>query len=121
MSDGQSNPTTQIDDSEKTYVLIVHGLYLASLMLGVTSIIGVVMAYVKRDNAQEWAASHYQYAIYTFWLGFLYTVISLVLCMVLIGFLMLFGVLIWFIIRSVIPITKALNQEPMDNPTTWWI
>jgi uncharacterized membrane protein len=121
MSDNLSNLSSDSSESEKTYALIVHGLYLASLVLGVTSIIGVVMAYVKRDGAQDWAASHYTYAIHTFWLSLLYTAISVILCFVLIGFVMLFGVLIWFIIRSIIPITRALNLEPMDNPRAWWV
>jgi uncharacterized membrane protein len=121
MSYPEAPPAIDPTQSEKTYIMVVHGLYLASAVLGVTSLIGLIMAYVKRDGAQEWAVGHYQYAIRTFWLGLLYSCVSFVLCFVLIGIPMLFGVFIWFIVRSVIPLVKASNLEPIDNPTTWWV
>lgn len=121
MSDESVTRVSDETTNEKTYVMVVHGLYLASVILGVTSIIGVVMAYVKREGAQDWAVGHYQYAIRTFWLGILYTFISAILCFVLVGFLLLFAVYVWFIVRSVIPLVKASNLQPIDNPTTWWI
>jgi uncharacterized membrane protein len=121
MSDNLSPRVSAEDENEKTFIVVLHALYLASAITGVTSIIGLVMAYVKRDDAQEWSVSHYQYAIRTFWIGLLYGFISLVLCFVLIGFFMLFAVYVWFIVRSVMPIIKAMNMQPVENPTTWWI
>jgi uncharacterized membrane protein len=121
MSDHVSPPVIDPTETERTYVLVVHGLYLASAVLGITSIIGLVMAYVKRDGAQDWAVSHYQYAIRTFWLGLLYGSISILLCVVFIGFFLLFAVFIWFIVRCVIPLVKASNYQPIDDPTTWWV
>jgi uncharacterized membrane protein len=121
MSEESTSRVVDEAETEKTYVIIVHALYLASVVLGVTSLIGLVMAYVKRDGAQDWAAGHYQYAIRTFWLGLLYTTVSAVLVFVFIGIPLLFGVYIWFIVRSVIPLVKATNREPIDNPTSWWI
>lgn len=121
MSDNVTPPAYNTADPEKTYVLILHSLYLASSVTGITSIIGLVMAYVKYDGAEEWARGHYQYAIRTFWLGLLYASISLVLCLAVVGFLMLFGVFVWFIARSVVPIVKAIDRKPMDDPRTWWV
>jgi uncharacterized membrane protein len=121
MSEEMSPPVIDDTENEKTYVMVVHGLYIASAVVGITSLIGVIMAYVKRDGAQGWAVGHYEYAIRTFWLGLLYSAISFVLCFVLIGFLMFFGVYVWFLVRSIIPIVKASNLQPIDNPKTWWI
>jgi uncharacterized membrane protein len=71
MSDNMSPPVYDGTQSEKTYVIIVHALYLASAVVGISSIIGLIMAYVKADTAEPWAVSHYQYAIRTFWIGLL--------------------------------------------------
>jgi uncharacterized membrane protein len=35
--------------------------------------------------------------------------------------LMLFGLYIWFIVRSILPIVQASNLQPMRNPQTWWV
>jgi uncharacterized membrane protein len=121
MSDESASRVVDETETEKTYVIIVHALYLASVVLGVTSLIGLVMAYVKRDGAQEWAQGHYEYAIRTFWLGLLYSVVSFVLVFALIGIPLLIGVYVWFIVRSVIPLIKASSLQPIDNPTTWWV
>jgi uncharacterized membrane protein len=121
MSDEISPRAIEAIESEKNFIMVVHGLYLASVLLGVTSLIGLIMAYVKYDSAQEWAQTHYQYAIRTFWIGLLYGFISLILCTVIIGFFLLFAVFVWFIVRSVVPLVKASNLQPIDNPTTWWV
>lgn len=45
---------------------IVYFLYLAGLVFGITGIIGVVMAYINRNDAPEWLETHYQFQIRTF-------------------------------------------------------
>ena len=80
---------------------IIYILYLASILVGITSIVGLVMAYINRDDGPDWLRSHYRYQIRTFWIGFLYGVISGILCLVFIGFLLLLVLLVWFIVRCV--------------------
>jgi uncharacterized membrane protein len=63
MSDNISPPAYDGTQSEKNYVIAVHALYLASAVVGISAIIGLIMAYVKSDSAEPWAESHYQYAI----------------------------------------------------------
>jgi uncharacterized membrane protein len=121
MSDNFSNvPNGNVTD-EKTYATIVHGLYLASYIFGITSIIGLVMAYLRRDACEDWARSHYVYAIRTFWIGLLYSLIGALLCFVLIGIPILIGVAVWFGVRSIIAILRAQKAEELPNPETWWI
>ncbi len=99
---------------------IVSLLYLASPLLGVTAIIGVVLAYVWRGEPHEdWESSHYTYAIYTFWLALIGTVVSLVLMMVLIGFLTIIAVGVLALVRSVLSLVNAQRREAMPNPQTW--
>lgn len=119
MSDNLSG---QIDlEEEKTWVVVVHVLYLAAFVTGITAIVGVVLAYLRKDSASEWAYGHYVYAIRTFWIGLLALIITFLLCFVLIGFILIPLVAVWFILRSVLPLVKATRGEALANPETWWI
>jgi uncharacterized membrane protein len=53
-------------------VKLVYGLYLVSVLVGLTLLVGLVMAYINRGQvAGTWAESHYTYQIRTFWIGLL--------------------------------------------------
>src|SRR5262245_7605248 len=48
--------------------LISAGLVVFAPLVGVFGIIGVIVCYVKRDDAQNtWVASHFRWLIRTFW------------------------------------------------------
>jgi uncharacterized membrane protein len=42
--------------------IIVYVLYLAGFVLGITPLIGLVVAYVSRDDAPSWLQTHYKFA-----------------------------------------------------------
>ena len=99
---------------------IVSLLYLASCVLMVSGLVGLVLAYVWRGEPhEEWESSHYTYLIRTFWLGLVGALVSIVLMLVLIGFLLIFAVGIWVIVRCVLSLVNAQKQQPMPNPETW--
>ena len=100
---------------------LIYILYLVSFVFGLTSIIGVVFAYVNRGQSEDWIEGHYTYQIRTFWIGILYAVIAIILAALLVGFLLFFLVAIWVIARCVIGLQKAARNEPVANPKTWWI
>jgi uncharacterized membrane protein len=101
--------------------LIIYVLYLAGLLVGITAVVGVVMAYIARDRAEGWVVSHYEFQIRTFWLTLLYTVIGVVLSFVLIGIPVLMATLVWFIIRNVKGLIRASQDEPIPDPKSWLI
>ena len=41
---------------------IIYILYLAAVIFGLTAIIGVIMAYINKNEAPAWVASHYQFS-----------------------------------------------------------
>ena len=99
---------------------IVSLLYLSSFILGVTSIVGVILAYVwKGEPKEEWEVSHFQYLINTFWIGFVGSIVSVVLMIVLIGFLLWAAVAVLMVVRCVLSLINAQKQEAMPNPETW--
>lgn len=99
---------------------LVYILYLLGLVFGgITSLVGVIMAYINRDEAADWVKSHYQYQIRTFWICLLYGLVGVILSAVGIGFLILFFVLVWWIVRCVKGLQAMEKQEPVANPTSW--
>jgi uncharacterized membrane protein len=51
---------------------IVYYLYLAGILtVGITTIVGLIFAYVNRGEADGMARSHFDFQIGTFWKGFL--------------------------------------------------
>jgi len=102
-------------------VKLVYVLYLASFVLGVTAIVGVVFAYVNRGQSDDWVETHYTYLIRTFWIGLLYFAVGGFLAIFIIGVFVLFGVAVWVIVRCVIGLQKAARAEPIADPQSWWI
>ena len=106
------------DQAPKT-ALIVYGLYLASLIVGITSLIGVIVAYVYRKDAADWLQTHYRFQIRTFWIGVLYSLVGVILAMVFIGWFILVFAAVWLIVRCVIGIKRLGEQKPIANPASW--
>lgn len=100
---------------------LIYVLYLAGLVVGITGLIGLVLAYINRSKAEPWVETHYTWLIRTFWLGLLYVLVSFVLMLVVIGFVLMFAVAVWFIARCIIGLQAAGRGEPIKNPSGWFI
>ena len=98
---------------------IVYILYLVALAIGITGIVGVVMAYINHDDAPDWLKSHYRFQIRTFWIGALYIVIGSILSVVIVGLLVLLSWVIWLIIRCVKGLKYPDRKEDYPEPATW--
>lgn len=99
---------------------LIYILYLVSALVGVTALVGLVMAYLNRGQASgTWAESHYTYQIRTFWIGLLYALISALLMLVGIGFLLIIAVAIWAIVRCIRGLQWAAAGNAVPDPQTW--
>ncbi|TIV06568.1 MAG: hypothetical protein E5V94_12120, partial [Mesorhizobium sp.] len=79
---GPSSAPRQTDrwlEPGQTNALVIYILYLAGLVIGITGIVGIVLAYINRGKAGGFVESHYTFLIRTFWIGLLYALISVVL------------------------------------------
>lgn len=124
MSDPQQQTPRQTDrwlEPGATNVQVIYVLYLAGLVIGVSVLIGVVIAYVNRGKAGGWVETHYTWAIRTFWIGVAYAVVSFILMLAAIGFLLLFATAVWFIVRCIIGLQAAGRGEAIKNPDSWLI
>jgi uncharacterized membrane protein len=105
-------------DARQT-ALIVYALMLVPIVIPVTHIVGLVMAYVSRDTAPDWLKTHYSYQIRTFWIGLLYFAAACVLCVILIGFVLVPAVVIWYIVRCALGLSRLMRSEPVSTVETW--
>lgn len=98
---------------------IISLLYLGSYVTGFSGLVGIVLAHVwQGENKEDWAASHFTYAIRTFWFGFIGFVVAGFLTFFLIGLLLFPLVMVWVGVRSVMSMIKAQKREPMPDPNT---
>ncbi|WP_173934984.1 DUF4870 domain-containing protein [Chelativorans sp. Marseille-P2723] len=100
-------------------IQVIYVLYLLGFVIGISALVGIVMAYLNRGQSAEWLETHYTWAIRTFWIGVLYAVISTVLMVVGIGFLLMLLVAVWLVVRVVIGLQRVSRNEPISNPLSW--
>ncbi len=116
---GQTFPNAPSrDETARNYAVIVHACMAAAMVTGgVTSIVGVVVAYLKRaDAAGTIYDSHLHYAIRTFWIGLAMGVAGFILTFVFIGIFLLIFTGVWYIIRVVRAFLAWADQKPIDDP-----
>ncbi len=98
---------------------LIYVLYLVGLVVGVTAVVGVVLAYVARGDSVDWLLTHFRYQIRTFWLAVLYAVTGVALLLVGIGVLVLLAAFIWWIVRCVKGLRQLDRGQPVENVETW--
>ncbi len=102
---------------------VIYILFIISTIIGITGIIGAVMAYVNNDATGEdnehWLQSHYRFQIRTFWIGLLYIVIGASLSLFIIGYLILVFTFFWLIIRCAKGLKQLANKQPVNNLESW--
>lgn len=106
---------------DTTMAMVIYALYLASLVVGFTSLIGLVIAYVYKGKDPGWLDEHYRYQIRTFWIGLLYGLVAIALSFIGIGVLLLIALTVWLIIRCVKGFKGLQEKRAPTNVDTWLI
>lgn len=101
-------------------VHLVYGLYAASFVMGVTALVGVIVAYVKRPEALgSWQATHFTYQIRTFWIALVASVVAFLTMFIGIGFVILSLAAIWMIWRIVRGWVRLAQYRAIEQPEGW--
>ena len=96
-------------------VKIIYGLFAGGYLTGgLTSIAGVIFAYVERGK-DEMADTHLNYQIKTFWISLVVGLIGVITAFIGIGFLILLGLAIWGIVRLVSGFILVMDNKPISN------
>ncbi len=127
------SPGATAGSDARTMVLVVYGLYFAGFITaGVTTVVGLVLAYLGRGSAPAWAASHYDFQIRTFWLTLLagvvliaFAIVAVPLVLVAVGLVMLLlvgplllALAVWYGVRCAVGFHHALNTRAFPYPAT---
>lgn len=113
-------PATQPAAGELDAAKLVYILYFIGVVTsGLTSLAGLIVAYLKRNGAPAIAASHYTFQIRTFWIGLLFAVISAVTAVIGIGVLLAIATLVWYLVRAIKGFMLSLDGKPVADPETW--
>lgn len=100
-------------EADRTLVLVSYVLHLVGAVAGITSIIGLVLNYLKRGHSGEVLDSHHTWMISSFWWALLGLIIGGILTLIFIGWAVLFIVWIWYIYRHVRGLIAFVNGERM--------
>jgi uncharacterized membrane protein len=84
----------------RKYAFSVYILQALSFVLVITSVIGLVINYLKQDEVRGgWLESHFRWQKMTFWYGLLWTFLGFISLPILVGYLVLPAVTLWLIYR----------------------
>ncbi|MFC7454060.1 DUF4870 family protein [Insolitispirillum peregrinum] len=104
--------------SMRTLTLVLYGLYAASVLMGLTGVVGVIIAHIRlKETKGTIFESHLRWLIRTFWLSLLMCLPGILLSFVGIGLLLLVAISIWFIYRIVVGFLKLNEGKPIDDPS----
>lgn len=118
-----SESGSSVTSGSAKMALVVYILYVLGAVLtgGLVTLIGLVIAYVNRGEAQgTWVESHFRWQIRTFWIGLLYSVIATVLLAIGVGAILYGLILVWLIVRVAMGWSHLAKERAVPNPTSWF-
>jgi uncharacterized membrane protein len=100
-------------------VMLVYVLLLASVLVWPAGVVGVIIAYVYKEDAPLWLQSHYRLQIRTFWISILYILLGMLLLVAVVGYVILLFWLVWFLVRCIKGIRYLNRGQAYPNPEAW--
>lgn len=105
--------------NDKGYALAVYLLYLIGFLTGITALVGVIIAYVKKPTATGFLQSHFQFQVRTFWIGLLYLGVGSFLLFLYVGGPILLWWFVWTLVRTIKGLILLNDGRPIPQPTSW--
>jgi uncharacterized membrane protein len=104
--------------TNKQWTWVVYFLQAAGLFVGLTSILGVIFNYAKRDDVQDdpVLASHFSWQIRTFWWSLLWYVVGFIASFVLVGIIIIFATWCWELYRVARGMICLSEDRPLKKP-----
>lgn len=89
-------------DKYKGTATLVYALYALSFLLGITYIVGVIVAHLRKASAAgSYVQTHFSYQIRTFWWSFFWLFIGIATVAFIVGYFIIIANAIWIIYRIV--------------------
>ena len=94
----ESHPGVSLKDLAQ----VVYLCQILSFLFGVTAIAGIIINYLKRDQAKgTWLESHFTWQIRTFWFGLMWSAVGFITLVFFIGFFVLLADAVWILYRAI--------------------
>jgi uncharacterized membrane protein len=99
---------------------VIYILLIVSTLVGITGIIGLIMAYVMKDGTADWLQTHYRFQIRTYWIGLLYVLLGVFTLTVTLGYFILLFAFVWVIVRCAKGLKQLEDRQPVNNLESWF-
>ncbi|MDD9718420.1 hypothetical protein PVW48_16780 [Dinoroseobacter sp. PD6] len=98
-------------------VKIIYGLYAVGYFVGLTSLAGLIYAYITRGSGDSdpVADSHLTFQIRTFWIGFGIALVALATMVVGIGLLIWLFLVVWGLTRVISGFVLCNDGRPITG------
>ena len=98
---------------------VIYACYAIGFFTGVTWLVGIILAYVKRDEARgTWMESHFSWQIRTFWWSRLWCVLGWLLAITVIGLVIAYPMWIvaglWALYRVIKGWLRLIDGKPVS-------
>jgi uncharacterized membrane protein len=130
----QPRPMTASD--ERTMPVVIYALLLGGFVTGgLSALVGLILAYILREESTELQRNHYQFQIRTIWI--LFAAFALAIALAIVGTplaLIAIGVLfwiaggaiitlagIWFSVRCIFGLARILQDQPVPRPWSLFV
>lgn len=104
-------------DDDRSLRPLTHLVYLLQalgFLTLVTPLAGIVINYVKREEAAgTFYETHFRWQIRTFWWSLLWSALGVITLLILIGKLILLAVTVWYIYRITKGWLRLFENKPM--------
>lgn len=102
------------NSSLNTTVVLVYVLQAIGLFTGIALIVGVIINYVKLDQARgTYYESHFRWQIRTFWFTLLFYVIGIATAFIIVGLFVLGITWLWQVYRLIKGALRLSDNRPM--------
>lgn len=110
------------------YVVVIYGLYIASIMAIVTAPLGALIAHFRLGRGDPWLDTHLRFQMRTFYLGVLAAVVALLLWRIAgamglspvyawsFGYLFFTFGIVWMMARCAVGIHRLTSNRAIDAP-----
>ena len=99
---------------------VIYILLIVGTIIGITGIIGLIMAYVMKGDADAWLQTHYRFQIRTYWISVLYVFIGIITLPITLGYFILLFTFVWLIVRCTKGLKQLEENLPVKNLESWF-
>ncbi|MCP2670741.1 hypothetical protein NHF40_07370 [Maricaulaceae bacterium EIL42A08] len=126
MSDTEAKPfetdSPRDESGDRILAIVNYVLCFLAFSNGITLLIAAILAYVRRDQAQPWLKSHFDYQIRTFWYGLVIFVVGFLTIWIFgLGALVWLLGGIWLVIRAAVGLIRVVDGRPQIDPNGFWL